>query len=136
MATNSTERNVTGWVGWVYFAGFMMSLLGVFQAIIGLTALLNDKFYLALHGRLLVFNFTAWGWIHLIYGILMLVVGTSLFSGRKWALVVAAILATFNFILQFAFVSAYPIWSIIVMILDIVVIYALTVHGQEASVDV
>ena len=133
MAKNSNE--VTGWVGWVYFAGFMMIILGIFQAITGLTALLNSTYYVKLQSHLLVLNYTQWGWIHLLLGILVIVVGTNLFSGKGWARVIATILVTLNLIAQFAFVSAYPIWSIIMMVIDVLIIYALTVHGGEAGIE-
>lgn len=134
MATN--RDTVTGWVGWVYFAAFMMTVMGIFQIISGLTALLNDKFLVAQNGQVLVFDVTQWGWIHLIYGIVVLMAGTALFSGRMWARVVAIILATLNFMVQFAYLSVYPLWSIIIMVIDVMIIYALTVHGGEALVEV
>ncbi len=69
----------------------------------------------------------------LILGILVLCVGTSLFSGRMWARVAGVILAVLNLIAWFAFLGVHPIWSIIVMVIDVLVIYALTVHGGEAE---
>lgn len=134
MAT-TTSRQVTGWVGWIYFAAFMLVVIGFFQGIIGLTALLNSHFYVAMSGTLLVFDYTTWGWIHLLFGIVALVTGTALFNGSAWARVLATILVTINFLMQFAFVSTYPIWSIIVMVIDVLVLYALTVHGREAVFD-
>jgi len=131
---NATRQEVTGWIGWIYFAGFMMLLIGFFQAVIGLTALLNDKFFVSLNGRLLVWNFTGWGWIHLIFGIVVLLAGMSLFTGSTWSRVVATILVTVNLMTQFVFVSVYPVWSIIMMVIDVLVLYALTVHGSEARV--
>ena len=128
---NTVRQEVTGWVGWIYFAGFMMLLIGFFQSILGLTALLNNQFYLSLHGRLLVWNYTAWGWIHLIFGVIILLAGMSLFTGSTWTRVVAVILTTLNLMAQFAFVSVYPVWSIIMMVIDVLILYALTVHGGE-----
>jgi hypothetical protein len=135
MPRNTTETEVTGWVGWVYFAAFMMFIMGMFQTIFGLTALLNDKFYVAAKGTLLVLDYTQWGWIHLIFGIVTLIAATSLFSGHLWARIVAALLATVNLMVQFAFLSVYPVWSIITMVVDVVVIYALIVHGGEVKVE-
>lgn len=134
MAAN-VSRQVTGWVGWVYFAAFMLVIIGFFQGILGLTALLNDHFYVAMNGTLLVFNYATWGWIHLIFGIVALVTGTALFNGSTWARVVAVILVGINFLMQFAFVSVYPVWSIILMVVDVLVLYALTVHGREIAYD-
>ena len=135
MALNNSSPQVTGWVGWVYFAAFMLVIVGFFQTIFGFTALLNSDFYVAMNGSLLLFDYTSWGWIHLIFGIIALITGSALFNGSGWARVVAAVLVTFNFLLQFAFVSVYPVWSIIVMVIDILILYALTVHGEEVVFD-
>lgn len=134
MAVNNSN-NVTGWVGWVYFAAFMLIALGFFQTILGFTALLNDEFLVSVNGTLLLLDYTTWGWIHLILGIVSMVVGTGLFNGSTWARVIAIILVMLNFFAQFAFVSVYPIWSIIIMVVDVLVLYALTVHGREAALD-
>lgn len=127
------EKQVTGWVGWVYFAAFLLLLGGFFQTIMGLTALLNDKFYAVASESLLVFDFTTWGWFHLLFGIVMLCVGTALFSGHMWARIVATVLAAVYVLEQFAFVSAYPIWSITAIVIGVFIIFALTVHGSEAK---
>lgn len=132
MATNS-QKQVTGWVGWVYFAGFMMVVMGIFQTIAGLTALLNDKFYVVTENSLAVFNFTTWGWIHLILGIVVLSAGSAIISGHVWGRVVGVVLATFSLLANFLFITAYPIWSIVVMVIDVLIIYALTVHGSETN---
>lgn len=129
---NNNNGNVTGWVGWVYFAAFMVILAGIFQMISGFAALLSPDYYRLQSGTLLVLDLTTWGWIHLLLGIALLCVGTALFSGRTWARVVAVILVTLNLIAQFAFLSEYPIWSMIIIAVDVLVIYALTVHGREA----
>jgi len=76
-------------------------------------------------------DYTAWGWVHLIGGIIMALAGISLFAGRMWARVVGVILALASAIVNVAFLSAYPIWSAIMIALDVLVIWALTVHGAE-----
>ena len=134
MAIDNSNQ-VSGWVGWVYFASFMLILGGVFQVIMGFTALIKDDFYVITANNLLAFDITSWGWIHLILGLLMVIIGISLFAGRTWARVVAIILASLNFIGQFAFIGVYPWWSITAMVLDLLVIYALTVHGAEVALD-
>lgn len=125
------QEVTTGWIGWGYFAACLMIMIGFFQMIMGLAALVNDKFYVALEGRLLIFDFTTWGWIHLALGIVILMAGVSLFSGSLWSRVVAIVLASLNLLVQFSFVGVYPVWSVIVMVIDILVIYALAVHGSE-----
>lgn len=134
MAQNN-NNNVTGWVGWVYFAAFMVLLAGIFQLISGFAALLNPDYFKVINGTLVAFDLTTWGWIHLLLGIALLCVGTALFSGKTWARVVAIILAMLNLLAQFAFLSEYPIWSVIIIAVDVLVIYALTVHGREVIED-
>lgn len=129
MAVHNTSAS--GWAGWVYFAACLLLLAGTFQLFAGFTALLNDTFYAIKDTTLIAFDITTWGWVHLVLGIFLLCTGVALFNGSGWARVVAVLLVSLNFIVQFAFIGAYPIWSVIVMVLDLIVIYALTVHGDE-----
>lgn len=129
----ATNNNVTGWVGWVYFAAFLLMFAGIFQLISGFVALLNQDFYVVNQSTLVVFDITTWGWVHLLLGLFLVCTSIGLFSGSGWARVVAVVLASLNFVAQFAFLGVYPIWSVIVMILDLLIIYALTVHGGEAK---
>jgi hypothetical protein len=135
MAVNNSrgQVEVTGWVGWVYLAAFVLLLSGIFQLIAGLVALLNGGVYAISDGTVMIFNLTTWGWIHLILGIVVVCTGTALFSGKTWARVVAVILAIINLVTFFLFIGVHPLWSIIVMVLDLLVIYALTVHGNEVA---
>jgi hypothetical protein len=127
----STRR--TGWVGWIFFAGTLLILLGVFNLIEGLVALFNDDYYVPTAQGLLVFDLTGWGWIHLVTGVLAIAIGVGLFSGAMWARVCGVILVGLNAIAQLAFLSAYPLWAVIVIALDVLVIWALVVHGAEAK---
>ena len=130
-----TKKEVTSWVGWVYFAGILLVVSGVFEMIAGLTALLNDKFYAVAQQSLLVFDITHWGWAHMLIGLLMIVTGTSVMTGSTWSRVVAIVLAVLGVIAQFAFISAYPIWSIMVIVIGILIIYSLAVHAGELKRD-
>jgi len=130
------ERQSSGWLGWVYFAGIMMMLAGVFQAIAGLAALFKDRVYLVGASGLLVFNYRGWGWIHLILGIVLFLSAFSVFAGGGWGRFLGTLLAGLSAISAFAFFPAYPLWAMVVIIVDIFVIYALLVHGGEARADV
>jgi hypothetical protein len=127
-AQNNTP---TGWVGWGYFAAYMMMLLGSLQAIAGLAGIFKDNYYVVAENHLLVFNYKTWGWINLILGIIIFMAGLELLRGAMWARLLAVILAILSFVANAGFVNAYPIWSIIMMTVDVFVIYALTVHGAE-----
>jgi hypothetical protein len=121
----------TGWVGWAYFAGFMMMTLGVLQGIAGLAGIFKNNYYVVTQTHLLVFNFKTWGWVNLILGIIILMAGLEVLRGALWARILAVFLAILSLVANMAFMNAYPLWSITMMVVDILVIYALTVHGSE-----
>ena len=134
MAT-PTNNQVTGWTGWIYFAGLLMVLRGIAQAFLGLTALV-DKTYLFVSSDKLVTvttNMTAWGWVHIALGVLVAAAGFSVMHGSRWARVLAVVFASAAFIANMAFLGVYPVWSIVAMIVDVLVIYALVVHGNEVQ---
>ncbi|HEV7648677.1 MAG TPA: hypothetical protein VGP26_10985 [Actinophytocola sp.] len=131
--THGRSAPRSGWVGWVYFGGAMMILLGTFNIIEGLVALFNDQYFVATQQGVLVFDITGWGWVHLIIGGLAVIVGVGLFTGATWARVSGVILCGINAIAQLTFLSAYPVWAVIVIALDVLVIWALIVHGDEAK---
>ena len=129
-----TTSTGSGWHGLVAFAGIMMILLGAFHAMAGLVALLKDDYFLVdSSGLVLTADFTAWGWIHLIVGIIVVFAGGSLFAGSTWARAVAIVVAMFSAIVNLAFLSAYPVWSAIMILVDILVIYAVTAHGGRSA---
>lgn len=128
----ATQNNTpTGWVGWVYFAGFMMMILGGMQAIAGLAAIFKTAFYVTAQNHLLVLDYRQWGWIALLLGIVIFFAGLELFRGALWARIIAIVLAGLSFLANMAFIDAYPIWSILIMVVDAVIIYSLLVHGGE-----
>ena len=132
MATKS-QNTVTGWVGWVYFAGAMMLLLGGLQALAGLVALFNDDFFVVTQNGLIALNFTAWGWIHLILGVVIFAAGIAVLAGNIWGRLIGVFLAVLSAIANLGFITAYPLWSIVGLIIDGFVIYALTMHGMETK---
>jgi hypothetical protein len=122
----------TGWVGWIVFAAVMLIMIGLLHAIEGFVALFKDSYYLVRSSGLVVnVDYTGWGWVHLILGLAIAATGAALFSGRMWARVVGVGLAALSIVANFGFSSAYPIWSLIIVAVDVLVIYALTVHGRE-----
>jgi len=126
------EAEATGWVGWVFFAGIMMVLLGAFHAVAGLAALFNDDWFLVTASGLIVSaNYTAWGWMHLLLGVLVGAAGFGVMMGQTWARLVGIIVAGLSAIVSLGFLAAYPIWSVLLITLDVIVIYALAVHGKE-----
>ena len=130
------EPERTAWVGWIMFAGVIMVMLGTFEAIAGLVALFNDEYYLVTRSGLAVsVDYTAWGWVHLLLGIIVAMAGLGVMVGQMWARVVGIIVALVSAVVNIAFLAAHPVWSTIIITLDVLVIYALTVHGREAKAD-
>ncbi len=122
----------TGWVGWIIFAGTMLVILGIFHAIQGLVALFNDSVYLVgPKGLVINVDYTVWGWVHLLGGILVVLAGVALFAGKMWARILAVIVAVVSAIINVVFLPAYPIWSTMMIAIDVLVIWAVTVHGSE-----
>jgi hypothetical protein len=124
----------SAWRGWVLFAATILALLGVFHAIAGLVALFEEDYYLVTASRLVISaDFTAWGWTHLLIGALFVLTAVALLNGATWARVVAIAVAFVSAIVNVAFLSAYPLWCVIMITLDVLVIYAVTAHGDRES---
>ena len=121
---------VSGWaVGGIAFAATVLTIIGAFQVITGLVAIFDDNFYVVARNYTFNLDTTAWGWIHLLLGVLLLFTGFGLFSRSTWAGVTAIFLASLSAVVNFFFIPYYPFWSIIVIALDIWVIWALTRPG-------
>ena len=124
----------SGWaVGWIMFAAIMMLLIGFFHVIAGLVAIVDDNFYVATKEYVFQFDRTTWGWIHLIFGIVVFLAGLSLFKGAIWARTVGVILGVVSAVVGFAWLPWYPIWGIVIVVIAVSVIWALTVHGRDAD---
>lgn len=134
MATHRVDHPVSGWVvGFSAFAGSLMVLSGIFQAFEGLAAIFSRDFFVATQQYLFHFDVTTWGWIHLIWGIVVTIAGFSVFAGQAWARGLGIFLAIISAIANFFYIPYYPMWSIIIIALDIGVIGALASYSEEAA---
>jgi len=128
------ETEPSGWaMGWATFAAIMLLLGGVWGVIAGIAGIAEDEFYLVSPDWVFQFDATAWGWIHLILGIILILSGVGIFSGNVLARMVGVIVAGISAIANFAFLPNYPVWAIIVIAVDIAVIWALTAHGRDLA---
>ena len=126
------RRDPTRWTGFVIFAALMMFVIGCLQMIEGLTALLSDdSFEVPSRGLVVDVGYTAWGWFHLLLGAAIFASGLGVLAGNVAARVVAVVLAVTNAIASLLFLAAAPLWGAILVTVDVLVIYALTVHGRE-----
>jgi hypothetical protein len=133
-AGRAYDTGPSAWAVWVLFAGVIMIMVGAFHAISGLVALFQDEYYVVRPSGLVInMDYTAWGWTHLLIGLVAVAVGIGVLLGQMWARVMGVIVAVLSALVNIAFLSAYPIWSTIVIATDILVIYALTAHGSEVK---
>ena len=85
-------RDVSGWtVGFAVFAGVMLMMIGVFHALAGLAAIIDDQFFVVSKNYAFEFDTTAWGWLHLIFGVILVFAGYRIFSGVTWARLIIAL---------------------------------------------
>jgi hypothetical protein len=111
--------------GFALTAGVFMVVSGVSQALVGIAAIANDEVYLPVDGYTYGVDLTAWGWIHLVFGIVVLLTGFAVVRGRDWARAVGIGLVSLSMIANFLFIPYYPLWSLLLIALDAVVIWAL-----------
>jgi hypothetical protein len=130
-AARAEEEPSGAAVGFILFAAIMMIMAGVFQAISGLVGIFENEFYVATRNYLFQFDATTWGWIHLVLGLLVAFAGWGLLSGRTWARVVGITVALVSATANFLFIPYYPVWSLLIITLDIFVIWAIAAHGGE-----
>lgn len=121
----------TGWVGWIFFAGTMMVIGGVLNAIYGFVAVFNDDWVVFQDRSAVFLDLTGWGWLHVAIGVVLLLAGLGVFSGNVLARTVGVLVAAIALIANFLWLPVYPIWSITVMVIAALVIWALTAHGRE-----
>jgi hypothetical protein len=123
--TARTDRS-DALMGWVRFGAVIMTVIGAFAVIEGLLALLRPTTYLTVNGTVLALDLSAWGWVHLILGALLAITGVSLLrEAPPWARGLGVLLVALSTVVQMAWLPAYPIWSILMIALAVIVIYAL-----------
>jgi hypothetical protein len=125
------SKSMAGWIG---FAGIMLLIIGSIDFFQGLVALFEDEYFVVTASGFLVVDLTAWGWIMLIWGVLLFLAGLGLIAGQEWARWFSIVVVSLNFIAQLGFLGngQYPVWSLTVMALNIIVLYALTARWTES----
>ena len=127
------QRNA--WSGWVAFAGWLMVIIGSIDAVEGLIAIIRGKYYVVSSQQIIVFDIKTWGWVTLLWGVLVALVGVGLLSASSWARWTAIVVASLSFIVQLSFIGSttYVLWGLSVLALTVVVLYALIVRWDEAT---
>lgn len=126
------------WAGWIRFGGILMLIIASIDFFQGLIAIIRSEYYALGANQIIVVDTTAWGWVTLIWGIVIGFAGFGLLTGATWARWFAIVVGSLNFIEQLAFFgsSQYPLWALTVLALTAVVLYALIVHWGDRVEDV
>ncbi len=128
------EKSMAGWIG---FAGMLMLIIGGIDIFQGLIALFEDEYFIVTGAGFLAVDLTAWGWIMIIWGVLLCVGGIGLGAGQTWGRWFAIVVVTLNVFAQLGFLgnSQYPLWALTALALNVIVLYALTVRWSESRLD-
>jgi hypothetical protein len=135
MAQQSAQHRSGAAVGFTYFAAVMLILGGGLDLLQGLAAVIRSNYFVVTPHYAYTLNASGWGWIHMILGVIMLLAGAALLNGSMWARTVGVIFALLVAITNFMWLPYQPVWSIIVIALCILVVWALTVHGRDVTID-
>ncbi|MFL6013004.1 MAG: hypothetical protein ACJ74P_01685 [Gaiellaceae bacterium] len=125
----------TRWTGWIGFAGCLMVIIGGIDFFEGLIAIIRGEYFAVTPNQIIVFDTTTWGWITLLWGIVVLFAGFGLLSRAGWARWFAIVVGSVTFFEQLGFVgnSQYPLWALTVLFLTFMVLWALIVHWDDAG---
>jgi len=130
------DGNSGAWSGWIAFAGLLMIVIGSLDFFAGLAAIINNNYVAISTNQMVLFHSTnTWGWIVLLWGIVIVLAGFGLLAGSGWARWFAIVVGVVTFFANLGWVgnSAYPLWTLTVLILNGVVLYALMVHWSDAK---
>jgi hypothetical protein len=129
------ESEVTGWVGWIVFAGTMMAILGVLHMFEGFIALIrHTQIVFPTSGLTVQVSYTQWGWVQILAGVVVFATGLSLFTGRTWARALGVLVLMVSVLVNFAWANIFPVWSVTLLAIDFLAIYAIIAHGGEMKV--
>lgn len=131
--SDSTRHPVKqGIAGGTTFAAAILLLVASFLAIFqGIAAIANDDLFVVGVKYTYEFDLTAWGWIHLIFGVLGVLVAAGLMTGAVWARATAIVLAAISIVINFLWLPQYPLWSIVIIALDLIVIWAVATWKND-----
>jgi hypothetical protein len=118
-------------LGFLFFATPVMVMAGAFQFCEGLATIIKGGFYITPPNYAYHLDPAVWGWIHLLFGILMMATGVFLALGRPWARLVGIIVLLVSAIAHFFSIPYYPVWSLLIIALDVLAIWAVIVYGRD-----
>ena len=134
-AATTSWRQEPSYSGWILFAGIVMITIGALDVMYGLAAIINDKvIHVGGNGGVVIADYTTWGWITLVVGSMVALTGAGLLVGWGWARWVGILLVGLNCLAMFGSISSFPLWSIMIIALSIVVMYQLCARWNPGGV--
>ncbi|MEV8513196.1 hypothetical protein [Dactylosporangium sp. NPDC051484] len=135
MAETATTRKSSAWSGWVTFAGVLLVVLGVLNILEGLVALLQRQVAFIDGSSLVVVNLTGLGIVMIVFGALLTACGIGLLAHNNVARIAAIVIVSLHALAQIGSLGAYPVWSLLMITLDVIILYALTVHWAPLELE-
>jgi divalent metal cation (Fe/Co/Zn/Cd) transporter len=125
MAAKDHQMSVSSAHGISFFAGLLLMIAGVFQALEALSAIVHDQYLVVAPRYIYTFDLTAWGWIHLLIGLALIGIGICLLLGQPWALMAGIVIAALSAVINFTWLPYSPFWAILLIAVDLLIIWAL-----------
>jgi hypothetical protein len=132
--TPRSTTEVSPWaVSFLILAAALMVIGGIFHFIEGQAAVINDDFFVVVRGYAFDMDVSTWGWIHMVGGVIVTLAGIALLSGALWARIVAILVVMASAMINFLTVPYYPVWALIMLVIDGGILWALIAHGRDLS---
>jgi hypothetical protein len=134
-ATSTVSEMGERWAGWIRFAGIMMLIISMIDFFQGLIAVIRGSYYAITPNQIIVFDLTTWGWLMMIWAVVVGFTGFGLMAGSSWARWVTIVVASLNVLAQLGFVgnAAYPLWALFALALNLLILYAVTIRWSEGA---
>jgi hypothetical protein len=126
------DRREMAWAsGFAVFAGLMMIIVGINQAILGFAGVLESDVYVPVQGYVYGFDLTTWGWLHLGFGLVLVLTGVSVLRGKAWARAAGIWVVMLNLVASFVFIPYYPVWAVLLIAINVAVIWGLARYDGD-----
>ena len=132
MGQRASSKEMVWADGGTIFAAVLLTTVGVFQALEGISAIAKDDVFVNTPDYVFNIDLTAWGWVHLLLGVVAVVVGLSILYGQGWAMIAGIVIAMVSALANFMFMPYYPLWALVLIAFDLFIIWSLsTVRGAR-----
>jgi hypothetical protein len=133
VSTPTSSQQYQSSSGWPTFVAVYLTIAGLLNIVWGISALSSKSYFIS--GGLLWSELNTWGWVAIIVGAIQVIGALLVAVRRAGGAVIAGFLAFFGIMLNFLSIGAYPVWSVILLVIDALIIWAVTVHSDAFVTD-